>query len=397
MQFLSYSDRITTHMPYVETEAYPIPKPPETTQNGWESSGNLIFKIERLINRRGLLPIEKWRELYKKVCKSKGLDDEDNLHRIQGTHTNLALEVQNGNEEADLDFLQQKLSGLKLEDPTTSSFQLYRLAVICFRKPKPGSEKIMELWGRGLFQAAFKRYQYPQFARGAIDEMELKANDKKRARKRERRLTYQGKTKDKKLQLFHRFNNPEVFRAYTPEHYRKELEVWEGKLSDLTNGQNIDWQLFKQEYNRLVEVAKKIRDIRNYEGNKIKYRPIDYYEMLKNHDPEAIIKGLAALYTARAGEERDCEVPGFKLLTEVAFESPPPTIVYKPPQPWKAWVAYVIKEELVKKLGEVTTKPSARRTDLGYKIINARGGVPSELTNVRVNNVKPTTVEKLPF
>jgi hypothetical protein len=384
-------------MPYVETAPYLPPKGSEKTQNGWISSENLFFRVERLINQKRLLTLEDWRKLYKRICMAKKISLEDKRNEHQGLHAQVALEVENEDQEADLDFLRRELSGLTLEDKGINAFKLYRLGVMCFVKPKPGSEEAMEAWGRGLIQAAFRRHQNPQFARGAIDELVLKSKIRSREKKRQRKLEKRRKIKKTEPQLLHNFNAPEVFSLYTPDSYRKALKFWQERLAKLSEGVNIDWQEFEAQRRKITAIAKKLTDTRTYDKTGI-YRKVDYEEMLRTQDPEAILKGLSALHPKREADERDLEIPGFKLL-ELAYTLPCPNIIanHKPPQPWPAFVAYVIKEELVRKLGEVTTKPSARRMDAQDMLLRANGGIPEELRNVKTLNVEPAIKEKLPF
>lgn len=382
-------------MPYIETAPFPQPKTPEKTQDGWSFSENLFFRLEKLINQRRLLTLEEWRKLYKKIYKIRGFSEEDALSRYQGAHGSLAFEIQNENQEADLNFLGEKLSGLRLDDRTISAFQLYRLGVVCLRRPKPGSEEIMEAWGRALIQAAFKRYQDPQYARGAIDELVLKARQRGEKRKRERKQQYRGKIKGAGPQIFQRFNAPEVFGMHTSEDYQKQLKYWQDQLAQMTKDTQIDWQMFRKEYKRLVGTARKIRDTRVYDKTGF-YKRIDYEEMLRNKDPEAIIKGLAALYATR--EEKECEIPGFNLLIEGAFKLPPPRTIYRPPQPWQAFVVFVIKEELIRKLGEVTSKLRARKADFVDTFIRTSGGgEPEQVTNRKPTHASINRAEKIPF
>lgn len=294
----------------------------------------------------------------------------------------------------DPEFFRQKL----LSDELTSE-DLYKLFLIATRMDiiSPEKREQFDSAGFSLGEKADRSSRgYPRYKLANWKEHERKMEER---RIRNEKEAAEQEEKDPNVRTFHRYNAPEVYEPFTAHYYLSQIKRWEDLIDSMVNRSEISWPLFRTQYLKFVGIAGKLRDTRNYEGNKIKYRPIDYDEMIKNKDPEAILKGLAALYTARKGEERACEPKGLKLL-EIAAQLPSPEIIYKPPQPWNVFVPYVLVSELYRLLGETKTvsKPQAKRRRFNDIMFRVLGSEPEVLRNIKpLNYEKSRGDDEIPF
>lgn len=308
-------------MPYIETQPYLPPKQPLKTKEGFTSDG-IFFELERKIIKQKLRSIDYWRKVYKRGYQQRRFTEEHALRTYQGIHASYAYEVQTDSSiEVDMDFIKSELNGVNREN--TTAYTLYRLAVMCFRRPKPGFEETGKLWGRALFQAAHGTYPDPVYARGRIDEDREFARRRKVERKKAERLAKKKGRKIREPELFSPYSLP-LQTEFTLPYYENRLEEWTRILKETTVGQKIDYKIFQDEHGKNVRVATMTRDNRDYNKTRFQpYEPSFFYDLLKSEiltASEAYYWGLVALRAPSIeGKERDTEIVGFKLLRK-AFE-----------------------------------------------------------------------------
>lgn len=172
---------------------------------------------------------------------------------------------------------------------------------------------------------------------------------------------------DLNVDAFNVYNARQIFEYGTPQYYREEIKKWQDFLDSLADRRKIDYSLFRKEHEVWVRHATINRDMRNYDGNKVMFRLIDFKEAYRNEDPDAFIMGLTGLYGIRKTNKRkkDIEPFAFKLLTKGAELPPPPRFTRKWPRPWPVFVAYVMVKEYYRLLGltKVVSKPEAKRRE----------------------------------
>lgn len=337
--------------------------------------------------------IEHWKKRYREAVLDTGMDPEialimyqtflygeigeDINPYIRGLKSRIEKQEElDEREEAFYiypDFFRKKLLSPKLR---AEGLLRYGLLALRMDRIFPDREAEFNSVGFDLLEAAETASpRNPKYKLALWREYERKMEER-RIRDKKGKETI----KPAEYQILNRYNSPQVYESFTINDYRTQIRIWGNLLDQFAERGKLNWPLFRAEYTRLVEVAKKIRDIRNYEGNKIKYRPIDYDEMIKNKAPEAILKGLAALYTAPRGKEKACEPKGIRLLA-IAATLPPPDTIYKPPQPWRAFVISVIIWELYRLLGTIPTvgKRVAKIIEFQDSMLHQEGEIPKEL------------------
>lgn len=384
-------------MPYIETAPFPQPKAPEKTQDGWNSSENLFFSLERTINQKRLRGVDYWRKVYKKAYQKIGYSQEEALNRYQGLHGSFVFEVLNGDEEADLDFLRKELSGLTKD--RTTSYHLYHLGVICLRKPKPGSEDVMEFWGYALIQTAFEKYPDPLFPRAQIDERIEKTRQRRLLREKERRA----RRKKREPTILNPYVFQELGREFTRHYYVEKVEYWTKILLKTAQGRLIDYQEFQKKHSMYVEAAKKEMDgRRGYDKRRKRYDSRFFEKKLNSGELDAFNTyywGLVALYTpARTEIERkECELLGFKLL-EKSHELSRKEREEDGKKP-SAFLPWAIKEEYLAKLAqpEMQSKRETRSRDIANTMMEMKGGEPEQVTNRKSVNSIADPTEEIPF
>lgn len=322
--------------------------------------------------------IDKWKEKFRDNLKAARVDQETGTFIYNQFHyTSVAIadqEIKNlktkineniplaGNErfyENPLYFRDRLLSkNLRADD-------LYEIGLTCLRMDKIYPEKREEFISVGisLLEAAENASpNNPKFKVALWREYERLMYERRIRREKE-----EAKEKPKiNTEAFSMHNAREVFEYGTPNYYRTEIKKWQDFLDSMIDRSKINTSLFRSEYEKFIRIGKITRDIRNYEGNKIMYKPIDFEEAYRNEDPDSFFMGLAGLYAIRKDyiREKRVEPTAFKLLAKAA-ELPPPRRIYKAPEPWPVFVVYVMVKEYYRLLGltKTVSKPEAKRRE----------------------------------
>lgn len=387
--------------------AYPLPHDPNITQ-AMPLFGDSDLGSDSMSHSAA---IEYWKKDFEEATKLQGKEASWlNYSGIYFTQTEEAArtvkemkakieagEPLEGEEKfyTDPEFFRQKLL---YKDLTSAELYEYFLIALRMDRIRPERRAEFDTVGFSLGEEADRRSRgYPLYKLANWKEHERKMEE---ARLRNKKEESDLEKKDPNVRTFHRYNAPEVYEAFTAPYYTEQIRRWQELMHKAAIGHEIDWLLFKREYERFVKFAAKLRSHRGYDRNQQMFHPEEYDEALRKNDPEAFFKGLAGLYAVRKGQEKIVEPKAIELLARSADLPPPPKYTHRWPQPWKVFVLYVGTQELYRLLGTIDTvgKRVAKHHKFNDMLLHQRGGVPEHLKGTKeLNYEKPDKDEELPF
>lgn len=391
---------------------------PQLFDNSEQSTPSLGERIE--LGKEPLAyssAIEHWKKKYREAVAETRMDPEIAMVTYQSFFLleasgvvnpiikNLKGKIEKG-EELTMEepfYLHPDFFRKKLLSPNLRADDLLHYGLIALKMDNiisdPDLTQAFNMVGFDLLEAAeMASPRNPKYKLALWREYERKMEE----RRNKRQKAKESEEKDpSNIKAFHYFNAPEVFVSKR-QYYLNQIEVLKDLQRKVANVRDIRWQAFRVEHAKYIEIAKKIRDTRNYNGNKIQYRPVDFDEMIRNQDSNAFMLGLNGLYGVRKNHKNIIEPKALKLL-EIGMQLPPPPVYlnHKWPEPWQAFVLDVMIHELYRLLGiKVTGKRVAKVIEVTDNIIRQRGGIPKELTDIQdvYRNSRPIDKEDdLPF
>lgn len=359
--------------------------------------------------------IDYWKKEYEIAVLESGMDKEialtmyTNFHHGVATDdadpfvTGLKKKIEEGLvlTERETLFKNPEYFRQRLLSPKLRAEELYKFGLLALRMDRVLPEKRDEFDAVGfslLEAAANASPRNPKFKLALKLEYERKMEERRiRNQKAET-----AEPNPKNVEAFNAFNAPQIFEVGTPGYYLKQIKRWEDLIDLIANRVELNYELFNAEYAKMVRDGTINRDIRNYNGNKIMFRPQDFEESLRNEDPNAFIMGLTGLYGIRKNliRRKVVEPTALKLLAKSAELPPPPKYHHKWPQPWQVFVPYVIVQELYRLLGltKKVSKPEAKRRQFNDMMFRVLGSEHEELKNIKpLNSGKSTVDDEIPF
>lgn len=289
----------------------------------------------------------------------------------------------------------------RLLSPKLRAEELYKFGLLALRMDRvfPDKRDAFDSVGFSLLEAAANASPgNPKFKLALKLEYERKMDERRIRNQKAERM----EPNPKNVEAFNVHNSPQIFEPGTPRYYLKQIKFWEDLIDSIASRVDLNYDLFKEEYAKMVRIGTINRDFGNYKGNKIMFRPQDFEESLRNEDPNAFIMGLTGLYGIRKDliRKKVVEPTALKLLAKSAELPPPPKYRRKWPQPWQVFVSFVIVQELYRLLGlsKKVSKPEAKIRQFNDMIFRVLGSEPEALRNMRPLNVeKPEGDDKIPF